>query len=152
MLNNNTKNMINASLILLYDDEGRLLLQHRTGDAERLPGYWAFFGGEIDPGETPAAAIRREALEELDYHLRDPQFVTEKDCVLPNAAGHLYVYVDHYAGDKSLLKLKEGQGWGWFKASEIAGLKMIEHDRETVKAAAVFIARQNRHLAEGKRP
>jgi 8-oxo-dGTP diphosphatase len=31
------------------------------------PGHWAFFGGHIDPGETPEAAMRRELIEEINY-------------------------------------------------------------------------------------
>jgi 8-oxo-dGTP diphosphatase len=31
------------------------------------PGHWAFFGGHLDPGESPDAAVRRELLEEIGY-------------------------------------------------------------------------------------
>ena len=31
------------------------------------PGHWGFFGGHLDPGETPAAAVHRELLEEIGY-------------------------------------------------------------------------------------
>lgn len=31
-----------------------------------FPGHWGLFGGEVNPGETPIAAIRREVLEELE--------------------------------------------------------------------------------------
>jgi 8-oxo-dGTP diphosphatase len=31
------------------------------------PGCWAFFGGHIDPGETPEEAVKRELLEEISY-------------------------------------------------------------------------------------
>lgn len=32
-----------------------------------FPGHWGFFGGHLDPGETPATAIHRELLEEIGY-------------------------------------------------------------------------------------
>jgi 8-oxo-dGTP pyrophosphatase MutT (NUDIX family) len=32
-----------------------------------FPGHWGFFGGHLDPGETPAEAVRRELLEEIGY-------------------------------------------------------------------------------------
>ena len=44
---------------LIHDDSGRLLLQRR-GD-----GYWGLPGGELEPDETPADAIRREIWEEM---------------------------------------------------------------------------------------
>lgn len=31
------------------------------------PGHWGFFGGHLEPGESPAIAIRRELLEEIGY-------------------------------------------------------------------------------------
>ena len=31
------------------------------------PGHWALFGGHIEPGESPDAAIQRELLEEIGY-------------------------------------------------------------------------------------
>jgi len=32
-----------------------------------FPGHWGFFGGHLDPGETPDQAVRRELLEEIGY-------------------------------------------------------------------------------------
>ncbi len=31
------------------------------------PGCWGFFGGHIEPGETPETALRRELEEEISY-------------------------------------------------------------------------------------
>ncbi len=44
---------------LIRDGEGRLLLEQRADD-----GRWSLPGGAIDPGESPAAALIREVLEE----------------------------------------------------------------------------------------
>lgn len=130
---------LQVALIVLYDSDGRFLLQHRTEDAERLPGHWAFFGGGIKKGETPEDAVRRETLEELNYKLKTPQRVIEKDFQLGNVKGHMYVYVEAFEGDKSTLKLQEGQGWGWYKGCEIGGLKMIEHDRQVIESIVHYL-------------
>ncbi|MDP2708681.1 MAG: NUDIX domain-containing protein [bacterium] len=57
----------NVALIILFDQDKKILLQHRAEDAKRLPGYWGFFGGGIDQGETPEQAVRRETMEVLKY-------------------------------------------------------------------------------------
>ena len=55
-----------VSVLILYNTDGRLLLQHRTKDAPTFPDYWAFFGGGIEECESAEEAVRRESLEELD--------------------------------------------------------------------------------------
>ncbi|MDP2168197.1 MAG: NUDIX domain-containing protein [Thermodesulfovibrionales bacterium] len=132
-----------VALIMLYDRQKRLLLQHRTEDARIMPGYWAFFGGGIKDGETPEEAVRREAFEELHYRAKAPEFVYEQDYEIGDIRGHMYVFIEEFSGDKSALKLQEGQGWGWFKYTEIAPLKMIEHDREVVRFVGRLIEKMN---------
>lgn len=135
--------MYKAALIILYDRENNLLLQHRTKDAAVLPDYWAFFGGEVKKGETPEDAVHREAFEELNYKLKLPQFFTERDFKIGNAEGHMYVYIEAFDGNKSELKLQEGQGWGWYSISEIDSLRMIDHDRQMVNSIGKYLKDKN---------
>lgn len=123
-----------VSLIILYDEsEKRLLLQHRTPDAKLLPDYWAFFGGGLKNGETPDDAVRRETQEELSYKLKAPKLVLERNFREGSTKGHLYIYIESFNGNKLSLRLLEGQDWGWFKESEIKGLKMTKRDRQIIK-------------------
>lgn len=130
-----------VSLIILYDCEKRLLLQHRTKDAKVLPNHWAFFGGGLNNGETPDTAVRREALEELNCRLQAPILVLDQDFKEGSTEGHLYVYVEPFVGDKAVLKLREGQGWGWFKESEIGKLKMVDRDRQIIRFITHYLER-----------
>ncbi|MBI4355684.1 MAG: (deoxy)nucleoside triphosphate pyrophosphohydrolase [Candidatus Omnitrophica bacterium] len=48
----------------IIEQDGKILLtQRKAGD--HLGGYWEFVGGKCLVGESPAAALRREAQEEL---------------------------------------------------------------------------------------
>jgi 8-oxo-dGTP diphosphatase len=49
--------------IAVVRDAGRVLIGRRDGSGP-LPGFWEFPGGKIEPGESPAAAARRECAEE----------------------------------------------------------------------------------------
>ena len=89
-----------VSVLILYTLTGHILLQHRTDDALRLPGYWAFFGGGIEQGENPTEALEREIREELSYLVQNPQFfvaqkVRDEDNNYDNTK---YVFVEEYQG------------------------------------------------------
>ncbi|MGC2063268.1 MAG: NUDIX domain-containing protein [Thermodesulfovibrionales bacterium] len=52
--------------VLVFDNEGSLLLQKRSMHKDVAPGKWdTSVGGHINPGETPLAAAAREMKEEL---------------------------------------------------------------------------------------
>jgi 8-oxo-dGTP diphosphatase len=53
-----------VAVVLLVDQGGRILMQHRDANAHVSPNQWSFPGGKIEPGETPDEAARREVLEE----------------------------------------------------------------------------------------
>lgn len=123
-----------VSVIILFDDEKRILLQHRSEDAERLPGYWGFFGGGIENNETSEQAVRRESFEELNYVPQNPKLLMVQNFQYIGHNVTKYVFLEDEKNiDKTSLRLQEGQGWGWFKILETKGLKMVEHDREVLE-------------------
>ena len=53
---------------VLVNPAGLVLLQHRDDRPDiDSPGQWSLFGGGLDVGETPAAAMLREIEEEIGY-------------------------------------------------------------------------------------
>lgn len=121
-----------AAKFLLYDDKQRFLLQHRTEDAVWLPGHWGFFGGEIDQGEGPEEAVKREAIEETGYPLRNPRMVLEKNFVLDDHSGCLYIFIERYDNVTPIV-LGEGQGFGWYTLEGAKKLKMVDRDWAVVE-------------------
>jgi len=122
----------NVAIIILYDQDKKILLQHRAEDAERLPGYWAFFGGGIEAGETPERAVKRETLEELNYTLKNPRLIMKQDFLSKDETNEKHVFVEEFDPSKKIT-LGEGQNFGWFHLSEINKLKIIDHDIEVLK-------------------
>jgi 8-oxo-dGTP pyrophosphatase MutT (NUDIX family) len=63
------QNRTEVAIAILYQDD-KFLMQLRDNIPNILyPGYWAFFGGHIEPDETPEIAVQREILEEIGYTL-----------------------------------------------------------------------------------
>jgi mutator protein MutT len=54
--------------IAILHRQDRFLMQLRDNIPGILyPGCWGFFGGHLDPGETPEQAVKRELQEEISY-------------------------------------------------------------------------------------
>ena len=58
---------VHVAIGILYRD-GKFLMQLRDNIPGIVyPGHWAFFGGHIEPEESPEAALKRELIEEIGY-------------------------------------------------------------------------------------
>lgn len=69
---------------LLVAPDGRYLMQLRDDKPTiLLPGHWALFGGTVDVGETAAAAMRRELIEELEFDAPEMAAFSEMVIELP---------------------------------------------------------------------
>jgi 8-oxo-dGTP diphosphatase len=122
----------NVSVLILYDNDSKMLLQHRTKDAPTFPDYWAFFGGGVEEGESAEQAVKRESLEELGYELTAPRLFAAQRFVYKGSEYTKHVFVELYNG--KALTLGEGQAMGWFLAAETRDLMMNDHDRSTIDA------------------
>ena len=122
----------NVSVLILYNNESKILLQHRTKDAPTFPDYWAFFGGGVEEGESAEQAVKRESLEELGYELTGPQLFTAQRFFYEGNQYTKHVFVEQYNG--KALTLGEGQAMGWFLAAETRDLMINDHDRSIIDA------------------
>jgi len=118
----------NVSVILLTNEEGKFLVQHRAKDAKRKPNVWGFFGGGIEEHETPLEAVIRETQEELCYTLENPTLILEQK--LGDATK--YIFTEKYDSTKSLNQL-EGQDMAWLSIDEFLEKETIDHDRDAIQ-------------------
>ncbi|MDO8590268.1 MAG: NUDIX domain-containing protein [bacterium] len=128
----------NISVLALYNKDKEILLQHRDEDAKRLPNYWGFFGGGIEKGETPEAALEREIFEELEYKVSKPVRVLVQKFNWKEDENIKYVFVEEYDSSQPLIQ-HEGQGKSWRKFDDLGNLQMIDHDMLAIAEIRKFL-------------
>ena len=106
MDNNQDKLVHYVAIAILYKDNKFLMQLRDNIPTIPYPGYWAFFGGHIEAGETPEVAVRREIIEEISYTLPEKiyefgRYDSEK------AVRHVF----HAPLKVELDKLVLGEGW-----------------------------------------
>jgi len=129
-----------AVTVLPYDPvRGRVLLieQYRAGPQARGDGQpWSLeaIAGRIDPGETPEAAARREAVEEAGLTLQDLRFVARYYPSPGAVSEYLYSYV-------ALTDLPDGTAGVFgldYEAEDIRGhLISLDHLMDLVKSGEI---------------
>lgn len=71
---------VNAVAALLVLEDGRYVMQLRDALPHIFyPNHWGCFGGEVEPGELPLEALRRELREELEFEMPDAKEFTRFD-------------------------------------------------------------------------
>lgn len=119
--------------IALYDEQKRILMQHRDADAPFAPGLWAFFGGHVEHGESIEQAVKRETLEELGYVLSEPRLVLEERVeVKKGSVVFKFTFVEQ-CNKKQNIVLGEGQGMKWVTIDEALKLPMNPWNYETLE-------------------
>ncbi len=96
--------------------ENLFLLQLRDDVANiAYPGHWGLFGGHVEPEETPAIAVKREILEEINYLPPAIEFFAS----LPTPKLVRHVFVASLTVDLDQLELREGWDMGLWTPDQI---------------------------------
>ena len=114
--------------------DGRLLVAQRSYPAE-LAGRWELPGGGVEPGETEAAALVRECVEELGAHVvvdtgpgADARIGTD----LPIGRRVLRIHAARLVPGSPEPQAREHRSLRWVGAHEVAGLGWLDADRAVV--------------------
>ncbi|MGC1393510.1 MAG: NUDIX hydrolase [Coleofasciculaceae cyanobacterium] len=111
-----TEQKVEVAIAILHTAD-RFLMQLRDNIPGIIyPGCWGFFGGHLDPGETPYAAVKRELLEEIGYL---PPVISEFRCY---SDSDVIRHVFQAPLTVELEQLVLGEGWdlGLLTAQEIS--------------------------------
>ena len=73
---------------VIVDELGRLFLSKRGPLAKNERGLWEFPGGSVEFGETLAAALKRELLEEYGVQIAVGELLDVVDHILPEEKQH----------------------------------------------------------------
>lgn len=118
--------------------DGKCLITRRS---ERMTHAlkWEFPGGKIEPGESPAEALRRELREELGLEIAVGDHLGQGVGHLGDRTILLDVYESEWVGGE--LTLSEHHEYGWFGADEVSSLDWPEADRPILPALEARLLR-----------
>jgi 8-oxo-dGTP pyrophosphatase MutT (NUDIX family) len=123
-----------ASVALIVLDDSRYLMQLRDQKPGIFfPGHWGCFGGGMDAGETPEAALRRELQEELGFNLQSMTYFTrfafDFSCWGSRLLDRHYYEVKIAASAVEAMTLGEGSAMRAFDGRELlANEKVTPYD------------------------
>ena len=92
------------------------------------PGCWGFFGGHLDPGETPEVAIQRELMEEIAFAAPEINFYR----TYPHPEVIRHIFLAPLTVPLESLVLGEGWDLGLLSAEDI-----LRGDRYSAKAQQI---------------
>lgn len=76
-----------VALAVFYTQDKRILLQDRHS-ISKAGEEWGWFGGGLEPGETPEQALIREIKEELTIDIVDPKPIGQDKIEFTDPSGH----------------------------------------------------------------
>jgi 8-oxo-dGTP pyrophosphatase MutT (NUDIX family) len=123
-----------ASVAIILLDDSRYLMQLRDQKSGIFyPGHWGCFGGGMEAGETPEAALRRELFEELGYESDAVSYFTrfsfDFSCCGSRPVERHYYEVRVATSDVRTMNLGEGSAMRAFTGRELlANEKVTPYD------------------------
>lgn len=103
--------------IQLTDSTVHIFLQKRSSEAKVLPGYFGFWGGGCESGETPEEGLIREVQEELGIALDQSKVELFNHYEFLGSIKNIYIYYPKAGWEKDHV-IGEGDYGKWFSIDE----------------------------------
>jgi len=118
-----------VAVVLARDALGRVMLQLRDDfDHIAKPGYWALFGGHVEPGESVDEAVRREMAEETGLQFAPSDYVPFVR-LLSSSGMHHFVYKLLPVVDAAKVSLQEGAGFAFVHSGQFDQFRLLPEAR-----------------------
>lgn len=107
---------------MIFNADGAVFMAQRGPKARNERGCWEFPGGRVEYGETLAAAIQREIMEEFGMTIALRYQLHLADHILPDEDQHWIsaTYIaEHVAGEPIIQEPEKCSAIGWFKLSAV---------------------------------
>ena len=119
-----------GALLIPVDGTGRILLQLRDyGPHTVHPGKWSLFGGQIEEGESPDAAVIREFHEEVGIAVPPASLRPFARTLSTPGRRRIYVFAAVLNITPKDVRLHEGAGFGFIEPQNLPDLDMIPFAR-----------------------
>ena len=122
-----------VSVIIFYDKQKRILMQHWWPSPSPYGEEWRFFGGEIEENETPEQALVRETKEELSFDLKEYEFVMDFESEVGDTLLHRHVFISPLKDKMQKFTQTEGDKMQLFPLADILNEKLIPGDNVVIK-------------------
>jgi len=108
-----------ASVVIILNEDGKVLALKRSMESITFPGYWSFPGGGADPGENPFLCAVRECKEETSLEL-DPEGLIFIFCHNVNGKAIKFFWTKSFKG--SVVLDEENTHYKWIYPSQVGTL------------------------------
>lgn len=129
-----------VAAVALVDDLGapRRMLAARRSEPPALAGGWEFPGGKVEPGEDPAEAAVREALEELGVRVRLGDRIGATWPLGETFEMHLW-FAEALPGEPDPRPLEDHDDLRWLGATELLDVAWLPADLPVVRHVATLL-------------
>ena len=120
-----TPDALRVVAAVLVDRQGQVLIAQRP-PGKWQAGRWEFPGGKLEPGETEAAAVRRELAEELGIRVDAAEWLADITHDYPDrrVAIGLWLVLRHEGEPVGL----DGQALRWVTPDSLETCDLLEAD------------------------
>ena len=121
-----TRIVVTAAIV---ERDGAYLVTRRLKGVH-LEGLWEFPGGKCDPGESHAACLEREMLEELGMEVHVGREVFAVEHAYPERTVELHFFECELVGEPQPLL---GQEMKWVRRQDLCALRFPPADAELIE-------------------